>query len=91
MMDLAESRIASLRGHLFGEGEDGANPAPAPSSVRGMVDDLATRLACLCGQLATINERMGCMSEGVVPNEPAGLYRNLHAGALGGSALKDYR
>ncbi len=64
MMALAEQRTANLRGHLFGEGENGTSRAE-PSTVRGMVDDLATRLACLCGELATINSRMGCTPEPV--------------------------
>lgn len=61
-MDLAESRVASLRGHLFGEGESGMQRS-TPTTVRSMLVDLGTRLACLCGELATINSRMGCPPE----------------------------
>jgi hypothetical protein len=65
-MALAEQRVALLRGHLWGEGENGPN-RPMPTSVRGMIDDIGTRLACLCGELATINSRVGCTPEPIMP------------------------
>lgn len=61
-IELAESRMANLRGHLYGEGESSLD-YPKSTTIRGMVDLIGTRLACLCGELATINSRMGCPPE----------------------------
>ena len=70
-MALAEQRMSILRGHLFGEGESGMNQ-PQPTTIRAMVDSLGTRLASLCGELATVNQRMGCPPEPVC-NQPISL------------------
>lgn len=61
-MALAEQHAAILRGHLFGEGEQSCQRQP-PTTIRGMLDDLSARLASLCGELATINQRIGCTPE----------------------------
>lgn len=61
-MSLAEQRMSNLRGHLFGEGQSGMDK-PQPTTIRSIVDDLGQRLASLCGDLATVNQRMGCPPE----------------------------
>ena len=69
-MALAEQRMSNLRGHLFGDGESGMNQ-PQPTTIREIVDSLGTRLASLCGELATVNQRMGC------PPDPAPINNQL--------------
>lgn len=61
-MSLAEQRMSNLRGHLFGEGQS-ALDRPQPTTVREIVDSLGARLALLCGDIATVNQRMGCPPE----------------------------
>lgn len=59
----AELHSASLRSALFGEGEcDGIHPQ-IPTSLDGLLKDACTRVASLCGELATIKSRLGCSPE----------------------------
>ena len=61
-VSLAEQRVSILRGHFWGEGETAVN-RPTPTTLSGMIEDIGTRLASLCGELATINCRVGCTPE----------------------------
>lgn len=61
-VDLAEMRVSNLRGQLWGEGENSPQQIP-PSTMEGQLANICTRLACLCGSLATINSRVGCVPE----------------------------
>jgi hypothetical protein len=79
---LAEQRLAILRGHFWGEGESGSN-RPMPTTLRGMIDDIGTRLASLCGDLATINQRVGCTPE---PNMSLPTSLGLAQGIVSGSS-----
>ncbi len=57
-----EGHTATLRSTLFGEGEPGLEP-DIPTSLDGMLADACNRVASLCGQLATIKQKIGCSPE----------------------------
>ena len=76
-MDLAEDRTAVLREEVFGDGHDG-EPAVRvrPSGARPIalvLADVCTRLAAHCGDLATVNARLGCAKELEEPAPPPAL------------------
>jgi hypothetical protein len=61
-MDLAEMRLAILRGHMFGEGESSVRRSES-TTVEHQLSELGERLASFCGDLATVNARIGCTPE----------------------------
>lgn len=60
----AERHSYSLNSALFGIGASSLDPVRAePTTLDGMLADAATRVASLCGELATIKSRLGCSPE----------------------------
>ena len=71
----AEMRVAAFRGDVWGEGEDSGS-AKIQTTLSGMITDISARLASLCGDLATINQRFGCTPE---PGDPGPLVGVIYA------------
>ena len=59
---MLEMHTASLRGVLFGEGESDLSKLPVTpaSCLLAMLADTCQRVASLCGELATIKNKLGC-------------------------------
>lgn len=58
-----ELHVASMRSALFGEASSNDNPPRSmPSTISGLLSEASTRAACLCGELSTINGKLGCTS-----------------------------
>lgn len=53
-----ESHSEQLRSVLFGEGECGLQHVP-PTTLQGLLLEACQRTASLCGELATIKNRLG--------------------------------
>ena len=58
-LDQLRDSLATLRSVVFGEAEQGIEKsAPMPSHLEGMLREIATRSACLTGELRTIVSRL---------------------------------
>lgn len=57
----AQSHCAAIRDDLFGESESDLSGQPKdPTTLAGMMVVATERVACLCGELATLRDRLGC-------------------------------
>lgn len=54
----AEMHLADFRSVVFGEGESELKQE-TPTTMDAALRTACTRVACICGQLATINQRFG--------------------------------
>lgn len=67
-VELAEMRLAHFRAKLWGDGSEGVAGMAALGKTAvmtpvQMLNDIGHRLASLCGDLATINQKFGCGPE----------------------------
>jgi hypothetical protein len=63
-VSVLEDRIASMRYLLFSDGEIAKSVAsPSAGSIHGLIGDVSQRIASLCGDVATINQRLGIPQE----------------------------
>jgi hypothetical protein len=49
-----EDTLSTMRGVLFGEGEDASKRTTDPSHLEGLIKLISSRSACLAGELKTI-------------------------------------